>query len=156
MFVLKVCKSFSDNDVEFAIVGGWAVALHGAVRGTIDLDLVLSLSERNLRQAQKALNDIGLVSKIPVTSDDIFRFRKEYITKKNLIAWSFYSPKDPSEVVDLIITYDKKNIPIKWKSIGGIKVPVLAKTELIKMKKQSAREQDLEDIKALEAIDEKD
>jgi hypothetical protein len=156
MFVLKVCKSFSDNDVEFAIVGGWAVALHGAVRGTIDLDLVLSLSERNLRQAQKALNDIGLVSKIPVTSDDIFKFRKEYIAKKNLIAWSFYNPKDPSEVVDLIITYDKKNIPIKWKSIGGIKVPVLAKMELIKMKKQSAREQDLEDIKALEAIDEKD
>ncbi len=155
MFVLKVCKSFSDNDVEFAIVGGWAVALHGAVRGTIDLDLVLSLSERNLRQAQKALNDIGLVSKIPVTSDDIFRFRKEYIAKKNLIAWNFCNPKDPSEVVDLIITYDKKNIPIKWKSIGGVKVPVLAKMELIKMKKQSAREQDLEDIKALEAIDEK-
>ena len=40
VFLLKVASTLNKSQVPYAIVGGQAVALHGAVRGTIDIDLI--------------------------------------------------------------------------------------------------------------------
>ena len=32
-----MCRALADADVDYAVVGGHAVALHGVVRGTIDV-----------------------------------------------------------------------------------------------------------------------
>jgi hypothetical protein len=39
MLTERVCRKLSKCNVPYAIVGGHAVALHGAVRSTIDIDL---------------------------------------------------------------------------------------------------------------------
>ncbi len=75
----RICASLSMAGVRYAIVGGHAVALHGAVRGTVDIDLAIAWNRKTLVAAQKALNEVGLVSRLPVTSVDIFDFRNEYI-----------------------------------------------------------------------------
>lgn len=36
MWFLDVTKKLKDMDIDFAVAGGFAVALHGAVRGTVD------------------------------------------------------------------------------------------------------------------------
>lgn len=155
MWFTKVIQKLKDNNVKFAVAGGFAVALHGAVRGTVDLDIVVLIDSDNFKNAEKSLKELHLTSRIPVSADDVFKFRKEYIEKRNLIAWSFVNYKNPSQVVDIIITHDLKKMKSKTISIHGLKVPVLSKESLIKMKKEAGRPQDLEDIKALEAIDEK-
>jgi hypothetical protein len=81
--VERICASLSRAGVRYAIVGGHAVALHGAVRGTVDIDLALAWNRKTLVAAQKALNEVGLVSRLPLTADDIFDFRKEYMR----LAW---------------------------------------------------------------------
>ena len=48
MLLTRLCKEFNEHELKYAIAGGFAVALHGAVRGTIDVDLVLDLGEKNL------------------------------------------------------------------------------------------------------------
>jgi len=131
------------------------VALHGAVRGTVDIDLVLVLTEKNLMAAEKALMNLNLQSRIPVTAKEVFNFRKEYLQKRNLIAWSFVDSKDPSRVVDLILTDDLKKLKSVKKKIAGHQVPVLSIKSLIQMKKAAGRPQDLEDVEALEEINEK-
>lgn len=150
MFIHKVCSVLNDWKVPFAIVGGYAVVLHGFARGTVDIDLVLRCSLKHLQNAEAALKRIGLVSRIPITADDLFRFKEEYIQKRNLIAWNFYDPLNPLHQVDIIITYDLKNPDHvqKIRTAEGT-VSVLAVEELIKMKKASGRPQDLEDVKAL-------
>lgn len=155
MFLLKLCDTLNKHKVDFAICGGWAVALHGVVRGTVDVDIAVAMTKQNLALAEKALMDLGLRSSLPLTANEVFNFRKEYIEKRNLIAWSFVNPKNPIEVVDIIITYAKKNLAVKVVTLNGKKVPVLAMEQLIAMKKKSGRPQDLEDARALEAKDEK-
>ena len=155
MWFLDIIQKLEDNKLDFAVAGGFAVALHGAVRGTVDLDIVIAVNLENLSKAEKALNELGLKSRIPVTASDVFKFRKEYIEKRNLIAWSFVNYKNPSQVVDIIITHDLKKMTSKKISIHGIKVPVLSIKSLIKMKTEAGRPQDIEDIKALKEIDEK-
>ncbi|HBW22141.1 MAG TPA: hypothetical protein DEF68_02035 [Elusimicrobia bacterium] len=139
--------------VKFAIAGGYAVALYGAVRGTVDLDLVLEISRDNYKSAEEALNGAGLVSRLPVNAEQIFAFRGEYIKNKNLIAWSFWNPANPAEAVDLIITDNLKNFKTTVVKAGGLELPLISRADLIRMKRKSGRQQDLEDVKALEALE---
>lgn len=152
MFIVKVCRSLENAKVSYAVVGGYAVALHGAVRGTVDVDIVIAWTRENLQNAEKALNQIGLVSQLPLTAQSVFDSKDEYVEKRNLIAWHFYNPKNPLEQVDLIITYDldSKKIETIKTSVG--KINILSRSDLIEMKRKSGRPQDLEDVKALEKL----
>ena len=149
MFVSKVCNQLKKYKVPYAIVGGYAVVLHGAARGTVDIDIVLKWSLSSLKNVEKALNEIGLESRLPVDHNAIFSFRKEYIENRNLIAWNFFNPINPTELVDIIIDYDLKSSQVDTikSKFGDIKL--LKKDDLIKMKRESARPQDLQDILAL-------
>lgn len=152
MFLLEVVAALQKQGVKFAIAGGYAVALHGAVRGTVDVDVVLALQKTDYLNCEKAMRALGLISRVPVSADEVFHFRNQYIKERNLIAWSFSDPTDPSRLVDIILTYDKKTVPIKMVTVVGKEIPVLAKQSLIKMKQVSSRPQDLEDVKALRRL----
>lgn len=112
-FIEKICLRFSELKIPYAVVGGYAVALHGAPRGTIDLDLIISLQESCIVSAQKALESLGLKSLLPINGQDLYKYRLEYINNRNLIAWSFYNPVNPMEIVDIIITVDLDDCAIK-------------------------------------------
>jgi len=148
----KVCAALAQAKLRFAIVGGHAVALHGAVRGTVDIDVAIPWNRKSLEGAERALIDIGLVSRIPVSANEIFEFRDEYIKNRNLVAWNFYNPNDLSEQVDIIIAYDLKGKRVKQIQLANALVPVLALKDLIEMKRQSGRPQDIEDVRALEKL----
>jgi hypothetical protein len=148
----RICASLSQAGVRYAIVGGHAVALHGAVRGTVDIDLAITWNRKTLLATEKALHEVGLVPRLPLTADDIFDFRREYIKNRNLIAWDFYNPNDLSEQVDIVITYDLKGKRTKRIQLRNGSVQILDLKELIKMKRKSARPQDIEDVLALEKL----
>lgn len=152
MFIKKVIQTFADKDVKYAIVGGYAVALHGAIRGTIDIDLVITINKPQFIAAEQALLAIDLQPRLPVNADQIFDFREEYISNKNLVSWSFYNPVNPLEVVDILITHDLKSMNTITRKIGQFTIKVASIPDLIAMKKQAGRPQDIEDIKALEKL----
>ena len=152
MFINKVCHALEQNGVRYAIVGGYAVALHGAVRGTMDVDIAINWDLNSLRKTEAALSEIGLVSRLPVSAGEVFQFRDEYISNRNLIAWNFYNPEDFSQQVDVIITYDLKGKGRQRLQTRSGSLQILRLTELIQMKRESGRPQDLEDVKALEKL----
>lgn len=153
MFIHDVCGALEKAGVSYAIVGGYAVALHGAVRGTVDVDVAIHWSLKNLQNTEKALKEMGLVSLIPIDSTSLFNFKEEYIKNRNLIAWNFYNPSNPLNQVDIIINYDlkSKSHTKTIKTTHG-QIRILSLKDLIKMKKESGRPQDLEDVKALEGL----
>ncbi len=152
MFIERVVACLQREGVRFAIAGGYAVALHGAVRGTVDVDLVLALFRKNLVAAESALNRMGLRSRLPLKAEEVFDFREEYIRNRNLIAWSFVNPADPTELVDIVLTEDLVAMQVDMISAGRLRLPVVAVPDLIRMKEKSARAQDIEDIQALRRI----
>jgi hypothetical protein len=151
-FLSKVSKALDAAGVRYALVGGYAVALHGAVRGTVDIDLVLRWTLRDLESAETALRSIGLESRLPVTADSVFRFRDEYIANRNLIAWNFYNQQDLSEQVDIVILEDLKGKRRVRVDTRDGPVQVLSRKDLIAMKRASGRPQDLADVDALEKL----
>ncbi len=151
-FVFRVVEAFKRHRVPYAIVGGFAVALHGAIRGTVDIDLVIGISEKDFVGCEKAMHSLGLESHIPVSGKQIFQFRKEYIENRNLIAWNFYNPKNSTEVIDIILNEDLLDLNPVSIQAGTHTLKVASISDLIRMKSKSGRPQDLADIQALKSL----
>jgi hypothetical protein len=151
-FLSRVCQAFVEKGLRYAVVGGYAVALHGAVRGTVDVDIALPWNLKSLRNAEQALADMGLMSRLPISAEDVFRFRDEYVGNRNLIAWNFYNPENLTEQVDIIITYDLKGKGTRRINTADGPIQILSLKDLIEMKRSSGRPQDLEDAGALERL----
>ena len=152
MFIRKVIGVLEKSGTPYALVGGYAVTLHGAVRGTVDIDIAIAMNRATFEKCEAALESIGLEPRLPVTAADVFNFRDEYINNRNMVAWSFSNPKNPLELVDILITEDAARLKTIRKEAFGLKLNVVTIPELIAMKKKSARPQDIEDIKALEIL----
>jgi hypothetical protein len=152
MKLLEVLKVLDSRKIPYALVGGHAVALHGAVRGTVDIDFIINWSLKNLEKFEEAMTDLGLSPRHPISANDVYNFKDEYIKNKNLIAWNFIHSDNPLFQIDLVITTDLKNKSVKKIKVGSRDVRVLSKKDLIEMKKKSGREQDLSDVEALESL----
>lgn len=152
MLIHTVCSALSKAKIPYAIVGGLAVALHGALRGTVDIDLVIDWTLKNLQKTEQILKEIGLVSLHPINADSVFHFRDEYIENRHMIAWNFYDPNNPAKQIDIIINYNLSNAHTKTIHTSEGSIKILSKEDLIKMKKASGRPQDLADIKSLEEL----
>ena len=152
MLIDRIAAALRRAGVRFAIAGGHAVALHGAVRGTLDVDLVLEWSRKNFAATESALNRMGLQSRLPLRAEEVFDFREEYIRNRNLIAWSFINPADPTEIVDIILTENLERVRVDTIPVEGVRLPVVAVADLIRMKEKSGRPQDIEDVKALRGL----
>ncbi len=150
--LLKICQAFKKHKVEYAIVGGYAVALHGVFRGTHDIDFIIKHAQKQFEAVEKALNEIGFLSRLPVKANDVFHFREEYIKNRNLIAWSFYNPRNPLEVVDIVITHDLSQMKRDSLNFLKQKIYIVSKSDLIKMKLDSGRPQDMDDVKKLKDV----
>jgi hypothetical protein len=152
MWIEQLIDSLERHRVKYAIVGGYALALHGAVRGTVDVDIVLKISLTNYQNAEKALLELGLTSRLPVGADEVINFREEYIHNRNMTAWNFTNSQNPIQTVDIIISHDLSRMKVDRIKVGKRILPVLSVRDLIIMKRKSGRPQDLEDIKALKRI----
>lgn len=69
MKTAELLQSLSDNHVEYVLVGGLAVQLHGYLRATFDIDLVLAMNDGNLSRFIEVAKQYGLVPVIPEPID---------------------------------------------------------------------------------------
>ena len=69
-----------------------------------------------------------------------------------MIVWSFIDYKDPTRVIDILLTYEVGEFHVETMSVAGHKVNVIGVEDLIFLKKQSGRPQDLVDIENLEGL----
>ncbi len=159
MIYREVFKELNKRKVKYVVVGGIAVVVYGVVRFTADLDLVISLGEKNIDRFFNAVEKLGYKAKIPVKKKDFKdkKVRQIWARKKNMIVFSFYHSKDPLKIIDVFIKQPirfellyKNALRIK---IKGITIPFASIRDLKRLKKKTARPQDLIDIENLKAIE---
>ena len=52
---LKVLKGMEDEGVDYILIGGFAVILHGLPRFTVDMDFFVKMAENNIQKLRRAL-----------------------------------------------------------------------------------------------------
>ena len=153
----EVFKEFQKHKINYVLVGGLAFNLLGGMRATSDLDILVAMTDDNLRKIVKILKNKGYGVKQPVDPMDIANesLRKDWIKNKNMKAFNFYKD-DGIHEVDIIIDSPvsfykaKKNAIII--SVGKLKLPVISVDDLITMKKRAGRDIDRLDINQLMEI----
>ena len=144
--------------VRYLVVGGVAVVLHGHPRFTADLDLVLGLDLENVKAALGALRRLGYAPRAPVAAEDLAdpERRAEWIRDKGMTVFSLASPEHLATNVDLFVeepfVFEEAYARAAEADLGDIVARVVSISDLVAMKRRSARPQDLEDVAQLEAI----
>ena len=138
----ELLESFNAQKVEYVIVGGYALAYHGAPRYTRDIDLYVRPTEANSHRIMAALEAFGF-GQAGLTADDF--------QKPGQIVQLGYPPVR----VDLITSIEG----VSWEQVaagksmgeyGGEPVPFIGRAEFIANKKAAGRLQDLADAERIE------
>jgi hypothetical protein len=70
---LAILRVLNQHEVRYAVVGGFAVATHGVIRATEDLDLVTDRGMKNAERLVAALDDLEAQGREPVSPEVIVR-----------------------------------------------------------------------------------
>lgn len=159
MNATQLLRSLGQAGVDYVLVGGLAVQLHGYMRSTFDIDLVLAMNDENLVRFIDVAAGLGLTPIIPVPidslrdADQIDRWHRE----KGMLAFSLREPQVGGASIDILV---RPEIPFEALSeravkatLFGQKVRIASVGDLVTMKRAAGRPKDLLDIAALEKLE---
>jgi hypothetical protein len=140
----EILAAFAARNVEYLLVGGWAVGFHGQPRLTKDLDLWIRPTPENLARAREALAEFGapeaMLNELETAApEDVLWMGTPPLridVVKGVPGGSFDAAY-PGRVV------------ATW---SGVPVSVVGLDDLIALKRASGRPQDLVDADALVAV----
>jgi predicted nucleotidyltransferase len=147
--------ALTEAGVRYIVVGGVAVVLHGYLRATADLDLILAMDEQNLQMALRTFGSIGFNPRapVPLAAFADASERRRWSEEKNLQVFSLWHSKMPGFEVDLFVEsplpFDGLYSRAVRVDIGRTTVSIAAISDLIAMKRAAGRPRDVEDIEAL-------
>lgn len=153
-----IFEELEAKQVEYLIAGGFAVNFHKVQRSTIDLDLVLHLTEPNVLKFIGIMKALGFVPRLPVNPENFAnpKIRQEWIKEKNMMVFSFNHKSNPLEVIDIFVEEPKPFIELYANRLevplGDIMLKVIGKDDLIEMKEKAGRSKDLYDILELRKL----
>src|SRR5947199_9888095 len=100
-----ILTALEEANVRYLVVGGVAVVIHGYLRTTIDLHLVLHLERENLERALKAFETLGFAPQAPVPLSSFAnpQNRAACFREKNMKVFSLWHPAHPIFAVDLYV-----------------------------------------------------
>jgi hypothetical protein len=134
--------AFESSSVEYLVVGGWAVSIHAEPRFTKDLDILVGGARGNHARAPPAHRRFGapetIVEHALALAPDEFLFFGTPPARVDLLT------SIPG--VEFVSAYARR-VEV---DLGGVKVPVISKEDLIRAKRAAGREKDLRDLAALE------
>lgn len=137
---VNLCNKY---EVEYLVIGGYAVSIHGYPRSTKDLDICIKVSEENALKMVKVINDFGFAS-LKLTKEDFLK--RDFITQLG---------HDPVRI-DILNDLDGVSFEEAWMNKKIIdfedsKINFIGYSELLKVKEKAGRPQDIADISKLKS-----
>lgn len=158
MFPLEsLFRALNDEGGRYVLVGGLAVVLHGHLRATGDVDLVVDLASDQVNRTLDALEHAGFRPYLPVPATEFADpvKREEWIRDKAMLVFSL-RPTAGVPMVDLFLEppmpFDRLWARSAVMKMRGVPVRVAALDDLIELKRRAGRPEDLADAEALSAI----
>lgn len=157
IFYEEILREFNKQKIKYILVGGVAFNLLGGIRTTHDLDILVEMTDANLKKIVTTLKRRNYYVKQPVDPMGIAdgETREDWIKNKHMKAFNFYKGNGEKEVdliIDSPISFKKAKKSAVYFKIDKMRLPVISVDNLITMKKRSGREIDKFDLKQLKQI----
>lgn len=133
-------QSLNLYKVEYILVGGYAVILHGYIRSTGDMDIWINKTSENYYKLKEALNKFGA----PMFSENEFLGRKFNV-------WGFGKEPNRIEIMSEVkgLQFDKVYAKSKTYQHEDFGIRFIHLKDLLKAKKAAGRYKDKNDIEQL-------
>lgn len=138
--LLTLCRALNAEGVRYVLIGGFAVILHGFVRATKDIDLLIDASVENVQRLKRAMavlpdNAIALIGDDEVEQYQVVRVADEIVVDLLKSACGVDYARASAGGIDI-------------KTIEGVPIPV-GRKELLIETKQTVRPSDAADVQFL-------
>jgi hypothetical protein len=144
-----------EYEVEFLVLGGIAVSIHGYVRLTLDVDILPNPSADNMRRLAAALADLRTTA--AGTGGERFELD---LSHPESLAVGDYFLETRLGALDLVNgprpdlkRYRKLDANAVEAQLGELTIRAVGKDDLIDMKREAGRDKDLRDIAALTEVE---
>lgn len=142
MPLVRVCRLLNQHGVRYLVVGGYACILHGLVRTTEDVDLLVEESAENYQRVIEALSEMEDHSARELTPQDfaenvVVKVADEVEVDISRRAWK--------------VDYKEAAPRARVTELAGVQVPYLSLRDLI-ASKETYREQDHADLLRLRRL----
>lgn len=148
MAMIQLPQDFKDflklltlHNVEYLLIGGYAVGYHGYPRATADMDIWIAIRPENARKMVNVITEFGF--NVPELSPDLF------LEKKKVIRMG--EPPIRIEILTEIsgVEFDECNENRIRARLDDIEVNIIDYDNLIKNKQAAGRAKDLNDLEHL-------
>jgi len=134
-------KLLNAHQVEYLLIGGYAVGFHGYPRATVDMDIWIAMNPANSQRIVTVLKEFGF--DLPELSPELF-----------LKEWQIIRLGVPPVRIELATTVSGVNFNECYAEriadiLDGVKVNLISLRHLKINKKASGRHQDLADLENL-------
>ncbi len=146
----KLLKNLIDSKLEFFLVGGAGLVLHGLPRTTLDADIYIPANSKNFKIVFELLcDDLSLIS-------ENISLRNHYNNVKLFVGQWFSFANDDIDIIDVYLDEPENFYSLLNKcdkiNFMGRDINVLSLLEIKKMKKVAGRPLDLADIALIDEI----
>ena len=131
-------------NVEYILVGGYAVIFHGHTRTTGDLDIWVNKSKENYKKLIAAFKQFGMPA-FDMTEEN-------FLNNPTFDVFTFGRPPVSIDILTNVkgLQFEESILKAKDFSSGGITFKLIDYRDLIQAKKSAARPKDIDDLNNLE------
>ncbi len=136
--------ALNNRQVEYIVVGGYSVILHGYSRTTGDLDIWVNKTNVNYNKLLEAFHDFGL-AKFDMTEENFLR-------NPEIDVFSFGRPPISIDILTKVkgLDFEESHAHSTIVNVDDLEVRLIDFRDLIQAKKASGRSKDFDDIENLE------
>ena len=158
MFYVDLFSALTRHKVDYLLIGGLAVSLHGVERATMDVDITVAMNPDNLASLIETARELRLTPALPVPLEALndLGLLRQWHAERNLEVFALRAPGLAGVTVDVllfppvefagmahrVVVFNVADIPIRVASID----------DLIALKQAVGRPIDLSDIEHLQRI----
>lgn len=158
MFYLDLFKQLAQHQVQYVLIGGLAVSMHGIERATMDIDITIAMNPDNQENLVVWAKSSGLKPQLPVPLESLrdIDLLKQWHREKNLVAFALTTPEIAGVTIDILLFPAVDFIDMQQRAahfmIDQVEIPVASIEDLISLKQAAGRAIDLSDIDHLKRL----
>jgi predicted nucleotidyltransferase len=141
---LELIKALNENNVEYILIGGMAINLHGFARNTEDIDLFIQPTHKNIELLKKVLLE-------KFNDAEINEITKEEFDKYAVIRFGTNSGFYIDIMTKLGEAFSFDDLSYEEMTIDSVKIKVADVRTLYRLKENTYREIDQLDLKFLKS-----
>lgn len=158
MFYTSLFDSLASHRVDYLLIGGLAVSLHGVERSTMDVDITIALTPENLVSLIAVASELALTPVLPVPLESLANIPqlKQWHAERNLQTFALRSSDLAGVTLDVLlfppVEFSDMNSRAVVFKVADTPVRVAAIDDLIALKRAVDRPIDRSDIEHLQRL----